>query len=170
MKKTIGLAMFWIGTIYIFGASWLAMWWIAPVWKKTPIEEFEGSAWAFEGPIYSLIGLSLPIGIILAAIGLMISSKEKQHTAWQFYTFVGVILFASFSTPTASSNRPKISAAFHFFILYRIDLAVGKKEKDIEWKGWNHSRFETHELCILLFGRQFFLYIAGESHLWIIFS
>jgi len=97
MKKTIGLAMFWIGTIYIFGASWLAMWWIAPVWKKTPIEEFEGSAWAFEGPIYSLIGLSLPIGIILAAIGLMISSKEKQHTAWQFYTFVGVILFASFS-------------------------------------------------------------------------
>jgi len=97
MKKTIGLIMFWAGTLYIFGASWLAMWWIAPVWQKTPIGEFKGTAWAFEGPIYTLIGLSLPIGIILAAVGLMIYSHEKMHKVWQLYTFVAVILFASFS-------------------------------------------------------------------------
>ena len=40
-RKRWGLALFGMGAAYIFGASWLAMWWIAPVWRNTPAAQFD---------------------------------------------------------------------------------------------------------------------------------
>jgi len=73
-KEKIGLTLFWLGGLYIFLASWLAMWWIAPIWRNTPAVEFEGTAWAFGGPIFMAIAFSVPVGIALCAIGMALHS------------------------------------------------------------------------------------------------
>ena len=64
-RKRLGLGLFGLGAAYIFGASWLAMWCVAPVWRNAPTEQFEGTIWAFGGPIFMAIALSVPVGILL---------------------------------------------------------------------------------------------------------
>ncbi len=73
-KQTIGLILFWVGGLYIFCASWLAMWWIAPIWRNTPAVEFENTVWAFGGPIFMTIAMSVPVGIALCSIGMALYS------------------------------------------------------------------------------------------------
>ena len=91
--KTTGLVLFWIGTIYMFAASWLAMWWIAPIWRNTPAEQFEGTIWAFGGPVFTAIALSVTVGILLAAIDMLLYARTAEHRAWPFRVFViGAVL------------------------------------------------------------------------------
>lgn len=79
MKTTrLGLTLFWLGSAYIFGSSWLAMWWIAPIWRNTPVEQFDGTAWAFGGPIFMSIALGVPVGITLIVIGLLLYGQAER--------------------------------------------------------------------------------------------
>ncbi len=81
-KHTLGLTLFWIGGLYIFCASWLAMWWIAPIWRNTPATEFEGTIWAFGGPIFMTIALSVPVGLALSSIGMALYS-DLGKAGWK---------------------------------------------------------------------------------------
>lgn len=77
-KRTVGLVLFWLGGLYIFCASWLAMWWIAPMWRDTPAAEIENTLWAFGGLIFMVIALSVPVGVALCAIGMALFSALGQ--------------------------------------------------------------------------------------------
>jgi hypothetical protein len=54
----IGLIMFWIGAVLVFVTGWLVMWWVFPIWKNSPVEQFEGTIFAFLGPVYMTIALN----------------------------------------------------------------------------------------------------------------
>lgn len=88
-----GLALFWVGIVYMFGASWLAMWWVAPIWRNTPPEQFAGTIWAFAGPVFTIIAFSVPVGIVMTTIGMLLYSESDRIRAWPFSAFVaGAIL------------------------------------------------------------------------------
>ncbi|MCP4382953.1 MAG: hypothetical protein GY798_16290 [Hyphomicrobiales bacterium] len=74
-KRIWGLGLFGVGGSYIFLASWLAMWWIAPIWRQTPPAKFEGTIWAFGGLVFMIIALSVPVGFVLASVGMAIYSN-----------------------------------------------------------------------------------------------
>jgi len=74
----LGLTMFWVGAAYIFGASWVAMWWLAPVWRSAPAEQFDGTAWSFGGPIFMSIALSIPVGVLLIVLGSMLYGQAER--------------------------------------------------------------------------------------------
>jgi hypothetical protein len=95
-KKT-GLIMFWIGAIYMFVASWLIMWWVTPIWRNSPdpVEEFKGTIWAYQGLVFTLIGLSVPLGVVLTVVGMMLHGGSDKRRNWTFSLFVaGVVLVA----------------------------------------------------------------------------
>ena len=88
----IGLIMFWVGAVMVFTGGWLAMWWLFPIWANSPPEQFDGTIMAVEGPVYMLIGLSSPLGIVLAAIGILLCAESEKSRMWPFA--VGVMLIA----------------------------------------------------------------------------
>jgi hypothetical protein len=118
MKKIFSMIMFWLGILYIFICSWLVMWWVAPVWQNTPIEQFKGTAWAFEGPIYMTIGLSLPLGIILAGIGVLLYTNEKKRK-WQLPVLIIAVIIsaASIMFPATLNYYPIVFGILGLFIL-----------------------------------------------------
>jgi hypothetical protein len=93
-RRKIGLILYWIGIIYMFVASWLIMWWVTPVWRNSPnpFVQFEGTLWAFEGPIFMFIAFSVPIGIILISIGLLLYGRSQRSRIWPYV--VGFIVIA----------------------------------------------------------------------------
>ncbi|KPK17244.1 MAG: hypothetical protein AMJ62_01950 [Myxococcales bacterium SG8_38] len=101
MKATrFGPPLFWLGSAYIFGASWLAMWWIAPVWRNTPPEQFEGTVWAFGGPIFMSIALSVPVGTLLIVIGAMLYGRAEHLRVAVFAVGAVVLGLSMLLVPT----------------------------------------------------------------------
>lgn len=99
-RKRLGFALFGLGAAYIFGASWLAMWWVAPVWRNTPAQEFEGTVWAFGGPIFTTIALSVPVGILLIVIGILLYAGAKRSRITIFATGAILVALSMLLVPT----------------------------------------------------------------------
>ena len=99
-RKRWGLALFGMGAAYIFGASWLAMWWIAPVWRNTPAAQFDGTVWAFGGPIFTTIALSVPVGILLIVIGILLYSGANRSRVVVFAIGAALVALTMVSIPT----------------------------------------------------------------------
>jgi hypothetical protein len=72
--RKLGLAFYWVGGLYIFAASWLVMWWLAPYWRANPYQTLEGTAFAFAGPVFMAIALSVPVGLVLVSLGMALYS------------------------------------------------------------------------------------------------
>lgn len=99
-NKRLGFALFGLGAAYIFGASWLAMWWVAPVWRNTPAEQFDGTVWAFGGPIFTTIALSVPVGILLIVIGISFYAGAKGSRVAVFAMGAGAVALSMLLVPT----------------------------------------------------------------------
>lgn len=88
--KRIGLVLFWVGAALLFTGSWLIMWWIAPLWSSSPQEQLEGTAMAAFGPVFMAISISAPLGILLAALGMLLYAEgEKPRTGSSRYSSRG---------------------------------------------------------------------------------
>ncbi|MDH3581930.1 MAG: hypothetical protein OEM91_15070, partial [Hyphomicrobiales bacterium] len=95
LRRKIGLILFWLGAVYMVCASWLAMWWIAPIWRDAPTEQFEGTMLEFGGPVFSIIALSVPVGIVLTGLGIALYSKPgKADTVWTVSLVAALIVVA----------------------------------------------------------------------------
>ncbi len=74
-KQKFGLVLFWTGIV------WTVVWAIVAVVKILPLmhslttDEFNQTIWALTGPLMSLRGLSMPLGAIMAGIGILFYSS-----------------------------------------------------------------------------------------------
>ena len=88
-KQKVGLVMFWISIV------WMIAWEIAstvtllPLMRSLTLDEFNQTIWAFGGPLFSVYGFSMPLGAIVAGIGILLYSSAKGSTVWK----VGIGLF-----------------------------------------------------------------------------
>jgi len=92
----------------MFVASWLIMWWVAPMWSRSPAEQFNGTIWAFGGPVFIFISLSVPVGVVLTAIGMLLYSESDKPRRWPFAAFVigGFLAAISVLYPATLASSP----------------------------------------------------------------
>lgn len=89
MKQKVGLVMFWIGIVWTIAWEIVAVVKILPLMHALPLEEYNQTIWAFTGPLMFLRGISMPLGAIVAGIGILFYSSAKGSTVWK----VGIGLF-----------------------------------------------------------------------------
>lgn len=99
-SKRLGHGLFWLGAAYMFGASWLAMWWVAPVWSGAPAEQFDGTSWAFGGTIFTTIALSVPVGIVFIAIGISLYAGAEGTRVAAFAIGATIVASSMLFVPT----------------------------------------------------------------------
>jgi len=99
-KKTLGSILLLIGALIIFGTSWVAPWWTSPVWSSAPPEDFEGTAWAAFGPIFMLMSIGVPIGIILFTIGILILVAARKTSIWLVMILAVLAVMSMLYPPT----------------------------------------------------------------------
>jgi hypothetical protein len=89
------------------------MWWIAPIWRNTPAGQFVGTIWAFGGHVFMTIALSVPMGILLAAIGIVLNSRSTEAKTWPFLVFFlgGVLISFSMLFPATLAYYPLLFGA-----------------------------------------------------------
>ena len=88
-KKKVGLVLFWIGIVWTIAWEIVAVVKILPLMHSLTLDEFNQTIWALTGPLMSLRGVSMPLGAIVAGIGILLYSSAKGSTVWK----VGIGLF-----------------------------------------------------------------------------
>ncbi len=88
-KQKVGLVLFWTGILWTVAWEAVAVTKILPLMHSLTLDEFNRTIWALTGPLMSLRGVSMPIGAIVAGIGILLYSSAKGSTVWK----VGIGLF-----------------------------------------------------------------------------
>lgn len=94
-KRRAGLVLFWIAVIWTFFWGILASIHQNELYGHVlTFEEFEQTIWATTRPLINVWGNALPVGVLLAGIGLLLYSGAKGSTARIFAlgVFLGVVV------------------------------------------------------------------------------
>jgi hypothetical protein len=108
-----GLVLFWIGVILILGMGLGGSWVVRPIYRNMTLDQANATIWGLTSPLFGLWASSVPIGSILAGVGLLLYVRAKRATIWLF----GVGSIALFMVDTLTKFRilpplPHISSLF----------------------------------------------------------
>jgi hypothetical protein len=94
-KKKVGLVLFCIGIIWTITWESVAVVKILPLMHSLALDEFNQTIWAFTGSLMVLRGVSMPLGAIVAGIGILLYSSAKGSTVWKFGIGLFTVLIIS---------------------------------------------------------------------------
>lgn len=100
-SQKIGLVLFAIGAVYMFGLGWLYSWRVVPAANQIGSDAFSGSlGFAWE--------LSVPVGAFIVALGAALIARVERHIFWLLILLI--VLFTAWSI--AGTTRQMIPALF----------------------------------------------------------
>jgi hypothetical protein len=83
-NRTIGLGLFWIAVLYMMLTGFLASFPVRSTYRLQSFAEVRETIWAFTSPLFGLWATAIPIGAILAGVGLLIYVGAKKSQIWLF--------------------------------------------------------------------------------------
>jgi len=89
-KQKVGLGLFWIAVIYAILWGAIVGWVLAPAFRNLTMVELNQTMWAFMGPWHLLWSFGVPLGALVAGIGILLYSGAKGSTVWKFG--IGILL------------------------------------------------------------------------------
>ena len=79
-KQKVGLVLFWIGIIWTIACEIVVIFKYLPLMHSLTLDEFNQTIWTLTGPLMGLSSISMPLGAIVAGIGILIYSSAKRLT------------------------------------------------------------------------------------------
>jgi hypothetical protein len=83
-KKKVGLTIFWLGAVYMVGVGWLGGWSFGSTYRNHSLAEINATAWALSSPLFWIWAFSVPVGSVLAGLGLLLYSESRRSHIWVF--------------------------------------------------------------------------------------
>ncbi len=122
-KRAVGLTLFWIGFAYMVGMGWLASWWFTDTFRTLTLAEISETAWALNRPLFWVWAFSVPLGSILAAIGILLRGGSKGSHICLFGIGMVLALLLIQLAPTGT-HRPPVFGVVGGLILALFLLTV----------------------------------------------
>ncbi len=92
-KQKVGLVLFWIAVIWAFLWGVLGSVFVGSAFNNLTMDEVNQTMWAFTGPWFLLWALGIPLGALVAGIGILLYSSAKGSTVWKYG--IGIALAVS---------------------------------------------------------------------------
>jgi hypothetical protein len=92
-KQKVGLVLFWIAVIWAFLWGVLGSVFVGSAFNNLTMAEVNQTMWAFAGPWFLLWALGVPLGALVAGIGILLYSGAKGSTVWKYG--IGIALAVS---------------------------------------------------------------------------
>jgi hypothetical protein len=151
-KQRIGLILFLIGALIIFGVGWITPWFTSPVWSSESPEHFEGTIWEAFGLIFMAMSLLTPFGILMIAIGTLLLGDSVKSHIW-YYSIGIVLVIASFLFPATLGFYPLLFGIGGFLILIFFFVLLwywAKNHRDLEGPAKAASVYQLISYIFLL--------------------
>jgi hypothetical protein len=79
--KRAGWIVFLVGLLYMVLMGWVGSWANSSQFRTLSLEELNGTIWALGSPLFWLWASSVPIGSILAAVGILLHASRNGSRA-----------------------------------------------------------------------------------------
>jgi hypothetical protein len=99
-KQKVGLVLFWIAVIWAFLWGVLGSVFVGSAFNNLTMDEVNQTMWAFTGPWFLLWALGVPLGALVAGIGILLYSSAKGSTVWKYG--IGIALAVSIGMASGS--------------------------------------------------------------------
>ena len=73
----VGLLVFSLFVVYMVGMSCVVSWWVIPLFRTLPPDQISETTWVGSSLLRRLWSFSVPVGAVLACVGLLIFSRAK---------------------------------------------------------------------------------------------
>ena len=90
MKAKVGLTIFGILIVIMVGLGYAGSWWMVPTYRTLSPEQIGETIWASGGALFLLWSIAIPVGAVIASIGLLLYARARGSRIWLFG--VGVVL------------------------------------------------------------------------------
>ena len=107
-KEKVGLVLFWISVIWMILWVFVGTLVYLPLMRSSTMEEMNQTVWAFRGTLQSLYGLSMPLGAIVAGVGMLLYTRAKGLTIWKVVIVSFVTLLLSLVTLAVNLYSPPL--------------------------------------------------------------
>jgi len=87
-----GLMIFWIGIVCMVVMGFVASWWVNSAYRYLSLEQVSETIWVVESPLFGMWATAIPIGAILAGVGMLLYVRSKSPRIWLFGIGVFVVL------------------------------------------------------------------------------
>ncbi|KAF5419230.1 MAG: hypothetical protein C5S45_06955 [Candidatus Methanocomedens sp.] len=104
-KQKLGFVIFLIGAVYMFVMGWLVMWWVLPMWRSAPPEEFNRTILEVGGPMFMAMAFSVPVGILFGVLGMLLYAEAKKSRIFHF-AIVAVFIIVTMMFPSTLGYYP----------------------------------------------------------------
>ena len=102
----IGLIVFWIFVVYMVGMSCVASWWVVPIFRNLAPDQVSETIWLGNSLVRRLWSFSVPVGSVLACVGLLIYTRSKVTHIWLFGVGVTPLLVGVGFMPISGHYSP----------------------------------------------------------------
>ena len=87
--KRAGWIIFVLGLLYMVLMGWVGSWFNTPQFRTLSLEELQDTMWSLDKAPFWIWAFSVPIGAILAAVGILLHATQKRSRTG----LMGIILF-----------------------------------------------------------------------------
>jgi hypothetical protein len=87
--RKLALVLFWVGLLIAAAFAGVAGWELTRNLRMLTSEEISATIWDFDGPLFMLWALSVPLGSVLAGTGAFVYARTKPAFVW--LTGIGVL-------------------------------------------------------------------------------
>ncbi|UCC71941.1 MAG: hypothetical protein JSV86_16460 [Gemmatimonadota bacterium] len=122
-KREIGIILLWVGIVYMVVMGWLASWWFAATFRDVTLAQVAETAWALNRPLFWLWVLSVPLGSVVAGVGILLRVGSKGSHIWSFGVGMVLVLALIQLVPTGT-HRPPVFGVVGGLILALFLLTV----------------------------------------------
>ena len=92
-KQKVGLVLFWIAVIWAFIWGVIGSIFVDSAFNILTMDEVNQTMWAMTGPWYLLWAFGVPLGALVAGIGLLLYSGAKGSTVWKYGIGIVLVVF-----------------------------------------------------------------------------
>ena len=82
--KTIGLSLFWISAAYMIAMGFIASFGARSAYRFMTLDQVRETIWSATSPLFGLWATAIPIGAILAGVGMLVYVRAKGSHIWLF--------------------------------------------------------------------------------------
>jgi len=121
-KQKVGLVLFWIAVIWAFLWGVLGSVFVGSAFRNLTLDELNLTMWAVTGPWFLLWAFGVPLGALVAGIGVLLYSGAKGSTVLKYGIGIFLALFAGMVAGSLGHIPPLFGIGGTLILLFFIGI------------------------------------------------
>ncbi len=166
-KQKVGQVLFWIAVIWAILWGVIGSVFVGSAFRGLTMDEVNQTMWAFTGTWHMLWAFGVPLGALVAGIGLLLYSSAKGSTIWKYGIGIVLAVFIGMAAGFLGHIRPLFGIGGTLILLFFMGILWLWTKERMALKGASTAAADLKLVgyVFMLIAAWFICGIAGQPFL-----